>query len=325
MKAATIGIALAAAAALFAPRFVQDIFSVIPEVAHEPVTLFFTGDIMLARDVENHLERNGIAYPFEKIAALLEGPDATIGNFEGIVSEPHVQTPLFTFQFSVRPEYLKGLSDAGFDILSLANNHSSDYGDAAVALTKMLCREYELRCAGSSERSEAFVYEIRGTRIGFLFANMTWNTQRTEALVADMRVLQDVSDVQIAYVHWGTEYELVHNAEQEALAHGLIDAGADAVIGHHPHVVQDVGSYEGKPIFYSLGNFIFDQYWDTDVQTGLGVRMHIDEDSITYEAIPFTTADSHVQPEVMTDVDARTLFARIFGAGNAGSFTVIRH
>jgi hypothetical protein len=137
-----------------------------------------------------------------------------------------------------------------------------------------------------------------------------------------MRTLTKKSDMQIAYVHWGTEYELAHNAAQETLAHVLIDAGADAVIGHHPHVVQDVAFYKDKPIFYSLGNFIFDQYWDTDVQTGLGVRMTIDDGSIAYEAIPFTTAGSRVQPTIMQDADAHTLFTRIFGSGNTSSFVI---
>src|SRR5690606_29076429 len=107
------------------------------------------------------------------------------------------------------------------------------------------------------------------------------------------------------------EYELVHDELQETLAKALVDAGADAVMGHHPHVVQDVAFYDGVPIFYSLGNFIFDQYWNEHVQTGLGVEMRIEAGQIAYQLIPFTTARSRNQPMVMEAHVAEVLFDRV--------------
>ena len=311
---------------LVAPRVAHDLHSEVPpELSKEPATLLFVGDIMLARDVENYLDREGAAYPFKQISHLLPQYDAVIGNFEAVVSEPHVKALPFTFQFSVRPEYLKGLQEASFDILSLANNHSSDYGNAAIELTKQLCLEYGLRCVGDARRAETFVHEVHNVRLGFLFANTTWNTESTETLLALMREIATKSDIQIAYIHWGTEYELIHNREQQVLAEGLIDAGADAVIGHHPHVVQDVAFYKEKPIFYSLGNFIFDQYWNEHVQTGLGVEMRIEKDQIEYQAIPFTRKDSRNQPAVMEGENAEALLGRIFaGTGVHEQFTVAR-
>lgn len=325
MKFALIGLLLIIPGLLFAPDFIYKHFEEPVVEVKEPVRLFFVGDIMLARDVENYLDREGPLYPFARISGLLSSYDVAVGNFEAVVSEPHVKAPSFTFQFSVRPEYLKGLKEAGFDILSLANNHSSDYGDAAVALTKKLCIEYWLHCAGTARNAESFVYEVRDMNIGFLFVNTTWNTESPDSLAEDMRAIVQRSDIQIAYIHWGTEYELVHNAEQETLAHALIDAGADAIIGHHPHVVQDVGFYKENPIFYSLGNFIFDQYWNEDVQTGLGVEMVIEDKDIRYRTIPFTRKDARNQPAFMSTSSSELLHARIFREQeHTGEFTTQR-
>lgn len=284
-------------------------------------TLLFVGDIMLARSVEKKLDVEGPAYPFVHVTKLLQEPDLTIGNFEGVVSEPHHVTAPFTFQFSVKPEYLASLHDVGFDILSLANNHSSDFGPDAVLHTKKLCTEDALICEGSARTGETFIKEVHGVRIGFLFANTTWNTVSTESLASQMKQLANESDIQIAFLHWGTEYELEHNSAQEAVAQALIDAGADAIIGGHPHVVQDIGFYKDKPIFYSLGNFVFDQYWNTDVQTGLGVEMNIGNGTVTYTVIPFSSITSHTQPQVMDGADAQVLLKRILPNGTENSFS----
>jgi poly-gamma-glutamate synthesis protein (capsule biosynthesis protein) len=222
----------------------------------------------------------------------------------------------------VRSEYLGAIKTAGFDILSLANNHSADFGEDAVALTKTLCGVQELLCVGTAKHPEVFIEKINGRRIGFLFAHTTWGTQDAGELVEHMRSLTAESDVQVVYIHWGEEYALMHNAAQEALAHALIDAGADVIIGHHPHVVQDVGLYNGKPIFYSLGNFVFDQYWNDDVQTGLGVEMTINDDSITYRAIPFF-ATEHAQPALMEGERVSQLFQRIMGPGASSTMIAI--
>jgi gamma-polyglutamate biosynthesis protein CapA len=312
----------------------EQVTDVLFEVSHyvvpiseptAPVTLLLVGDIMLGRDVENYLAREGVDYPFRELDQILSAPDLTIGNFEGIVHEPHVQAPSMTFQFSVRREYLKALKDAGFDVLSLANNHSSDYGDAAMVTTRALCTQYGLRCEGQSRGVTTAVHEIRGLRIGFLFGHTTWGTEDVVVSQERMSDLVSVSDIQLAYLHWGSEYALVHEEDEEVLAHALIDAGADAVIGHHPHVVQDVALYQGKPIFYSLGNFIFDQYWNEDVRTGLGVHLSITATSVTYTSLAFTTEHTRNQPSLMSSTSSERVFNRIFAdTDTAGLFQVQR-
>jgi len=296
-----------------------------PPIPFSPVRLFFVGDIMLGRDVENYLDREGSDYPFRQLGDLLEAPDLMVGNFEGIVQEPHIQAPSMTFQFSIRREYLHALRDAGFDILSLSNNHSSDYGDTARARTQELCVAYGLSCVGDARRVATQVYEVEGTRVGILFGHTTWGNQTNDSFVTAMHELQSDSDVQIAYMHWGDEYALIHNANQQALAEALIDAGGDAIIGHHPHVVQDIAVYNGRPIFYSLGNFIFDQYWNEHVRTQLGLAVTVTENEITYEPVAFTTKDVRNQPARMDPRSARLLIERLFGSTTApDSITISR-
>lgn len=315
--------------ALFVPHFITEHLhthlaapeSTLKKTTLATTTLLFVGDVMLARSVEKKLDAEGPLYPFVYVTKLLQEPDMTIGNFEGVVSEPHHVTAPFTFQFSVKPEYLAGLHDVGFDVLSLANNHSSDFGPDAVLHTKKLCTEDTLTCEGNARTSETFIKEVHGIHIGFLVANTTWNTVSAESLASQMEQLANESDIQVAFLHWGTEYELMHNGVQEAVAHALIDAGADVIIGGHSHVVQDIAFYKDKPVFYSLGNFVFDQYWNADVQTGLGVKMDIGKGGVTYTIIPFTSFTSHTQPQVMSDADAEVLLKRILPKGKENSFS----
>ncbi len=278
------------------------------------IKLFLVGDIMLGRDVENRITEEGVAYPFEHVQELLLLPDETVGNFEGIVSEVHTQTPSMAFQFSIRNEYLTYLKQVGFDILSLANNHSFDYGEDALNHTRSLCRELQITCGGSPIKFDShsiYTENINGEYITFIFVHSLWSVP-TDASFDELFAEIDMTrGVKIAYVHWGDEYVLTHNATQQAIAEELIERGVDVVVGHHPHVVQDVGFYKGRPIFYSLGNFIFDQYFSDDVQEGLGVRIDIDDEHYTYTLVPVSSKESKNQPQVMSTDKKEKIFERI--------------
>jgi poly-gamma-glutamate capsule biosynthesis protein CapA/YwtB (metallophosphatase superfamily) len=282
--------------------------------AHATSTLLFVGDIMMGRAVEDIIKEHGALYPFLGLEAFLTGPDLTIGNFEGIVSRTHVQTPVFTFRFSIRNEYLTAIKSAGFDILSLANNHAYDYGDDALNYTRSLCAGLRLFCGGSPVGVDSFstlVKEVNGRKIGFLFLQAVSDTQTKEQMISKLEELERESDIQVVFIHWGTEYNLTHSKAQEELAHAFIDAGADAIIGSHPHVVEDVALYKGKPIFYSLGNFVFDQYFSHAVTEGLTVRMEIGDSNITYVLRGVTSNSSRAQPFRMKKDAQKTLFMRI--------------
>ncbi len=282
-----------------------------------PATLFFVGDIMLARAVEMRMEQFGINYPFETLGDTLTVPDITIGNFEGVVSEVHYPTPNFTYQFSVKPEYLAYLKTAGFDVLSLANNHTLDYGTPALLYTRALCLEYGLVCGGEPKGlSEISTKVVKAGeyRVGMLFVHTLYGIPASSTLKSYIEKLSRESDVQVAYVHWGEEYVLTHTLSQELLAESLIDTGIDAVIGHHPHVVQDVALYDNKPIFYSLGNFVFDQFFSNDVQEMMGVEMKITDRETIYTLVPFSSIDTRSQPHHADVEEATVLRERILSA-----------
>jgi gamma-polyglutamate biosynthesis protein CapA len=287
------------------------------EAVHTEATtsLLFVGDIMLGRAVESRMEYEGIGYPFSAVVDTLGGSDITVGNFEGVVTETHIKTPPYTFQFSIKSEYLEHLNTVGFDVLSLANNHTLDYGTTSLAYTRSLCAVYDLICGGTpkglSEVSTKVV-AAGGHTVGIMFIHTLYGAPAPEALRTTVEKLSTESDIQIAYVHWGDEYVLVHNTAQELFAQTLIDAGVDAVIGHHPHVVQDIALYKGKPIFYSLGNFIFDQYFSDDVQEMVGVHLTLSGNTATYKVVPFTSKETRNQPHHMDAVNATLLKNRIF-------------
>ncbi len=283
-------------------------------VSYRPGSIFFVGDIMLARRVEKLMGEFGPRFPFLGTEALLSSSDITVGNFEGTIPEVHVPTPELTFQFSVKDSVAPTLHDVGFDILSLANNHGYDHGKAGYENTIDVCMTNSILCIGdpySTSASSTKIVNVGDTTVGFVFIHTLFKTPDEIELKKLIAELGEKSDIQVAYIHWGTEYERMHTEEQERLAESLIDTGIDVVMGHHPHVVEDIGLYDGKPIFYSLGNFVFDQYFSTDVMEGLGVRMDIREDAVRYELVPFTTEAIHSQPQRMNGTESLELLTRI--------------
>lgn len=276
--------------------------------------IVFVGDIMLGRHVEAVIQERGIGYPFQNIRTFIQDPDLTVGNFEGVISESHIQAKPMTFQFSIRNEYLTYLKKIGFDILSLANNHSNDYGNEAFLYTRKICKELRIICGGSSSMIDEYTTHIRdigSSQLGFVFLHTVFGEPDSETLIPELKKLAEQSDIQVAYVHWGEEYVLTHGAFQERFGKMLIDNGIDVVIGHHPHVVQDVSLYQGKPIFYSLGNFIFDQYFSNEVQEALTVNMELQDKKIIYTLVPLTSSSTQVQPDFMEKQEANKLFKRI--------------
>jgi poly-gamma-glutamate synthesis protein (capsule biosynthesis protein) len=129
-----------------------------------------------------------------------------------------------------------------------------------------------------------------------------------------LREMEEKTDLTIVFVHWGEEYRTVHTDAQELLAHVLIDSGADAIIGHHPHVVEDVDEYRGKPIFYSLGNFIFDQYWGPEVEEGYAVRVTLKKRSVTYELLPYIMKERSA-PEFIDGEEHTTFLKKYMPTG----------
>lgn len=262
-------------------------------------SLLFVGDIMVGRHVERLMNRHGAAYPFERIEQFLRGVDVLHGNLEGPVVTAHAQTPDFSTSFSFAPAQAANLARVGFNVVSLGNNHTLDRGAQGYVDTKQYLDDVGIAYAGHyNEIGTEFVYEtdVRGTPLRFVSFNDTYpgfDRDAAAALVAqEVRASEAIT---IVNVHWGIEYQLSSYVGQQEFAHALIDAGADVIVGHHPHVTQEIEEYKGKLIFYSLGNFVFDQYFSKDVQESYALGMTIHEEEIAFTIFPLKSVNSQVE------------------------------
>ncbi|MBI4128540.1 MAG: CapA family protein, partial [Parcubacteria group bacterium] len=227
----------------------------------KPVVLRAFGDIMMGRNVEARTDKKGLGYPFERIQELLSGADFLIANLEGPVIAKPIRTPTGSTRFSFGEAIATALRDEGFDLLSIANNHTFDYGEKGLAETRTFLRAHGIEPFGDPNEENAARAAVQQAAdrkfyfIGFNGFRSSFDAEQAAAVVQEFAERKD--GFIVVMIHWGTEYVLTHNRQQERVAHALIDAGADVIFGHHPHVVQDIEVYEGKAIFYSLGNFIF--------------------------------------------------------------------
>ncbi|MDP3970430.1 MAG: CapA family protein [bacterium] len=270
------------------------------------------GDIMLGRYVESLMRSNGANYPFEKVNELLAGNDIVLGNLEGPISNQHAQTPNGSLSFSFSEDKATIIKDNFFTHVTLANNHTYDRGRLAFDHTRDVLEKSGVFAFGNPEEELAEYItrtKVRNQEFVFLgFRDMSTSFDREQALVLIESENSNDAFV-IVSIHWGSEYVLHSGTQQQELAHDMIDAGADVIFGHHPHVVQEIEEYEGKIIFYSLGNFIFDQYFSQDTQQELAVEFNLSPDEIIYTLHPLQSVNS--QPAEMTGDIASSWLARL--------------
>ena len=251
-------------------------------------TLLFVGDIMLDRGIENLMKKNSIYYPFEKIHQFLRGIDFVVGNLEGpIVKNP----PNFgkkSLKFAFFPEITKILSFSNFNLLSLANNHTFDTGEVGFKETKEFLKQSHINFVGHPIRCDKD-FLFKKENIIILAFNKTFPFNCSDEEIAEIVKKIRKSNPKkflIVIFHWGEEYQPKSSIFQQKLAHKVIGVGADLIIGSHPHVVQEIEEYQGKLIFYSLGNFIFDQYFSKETQESLALGVEIYPQKVIYHLFP---------------------------------------
>ena len=265
-------------------------------------SLVFVGDVLLARNVESIMHRKGSEYPFSGLSlqTLLKNP-AIVGNFESSMATSHHTTPALMMQFSVNEMFLPALKTAGFTHLSLANNHSNDYGAEGYEHAKETLFKNGFSAFGhgafTNSESISYVSTPKGN-VALVGIHASEKEPDEESLKQILAEAERHSYLQIVYIHWGSEYSLVHNKVQEKIAGTLVASGADLIIGHHPHVVQDVDVIDGVVVFYSLGNYIFDQYFSSDVQEGLIVALDLSSDP-QLNIVPVSSEGHLSQPALM--------------------------
>jgi poly-gamma-glutamate synthesis protein (capsule biosynthesis protein) len=252
-----------------------------------PPPIFFTGDVMLGRYVEQLIAR-GEVRPFD-FMRIFATSTAVVTNFESAIALPHVPTPSGGMQFSTALASLRILEDLHITHASLANNHGRDYGESGYQNAIAQLTERNITPFGDPVRvsTSSLVYIPYGSEvIGIIGIHTLFNKPIAADLRPLMRQLAASSSVQLAYVHWGNEYELVHSQPQADLATLLVELGIDGIVGHHPHVTQDIAMVGGVPVFYSLGNFIFDQYFSPDVQEGLVLGLTVTPTNLEFTLHP---------------------------------------
>jgi len=254
----------------------------------QPITLTFVGDVMLARNVGRQMLKHGIDYPFEKVTAELKNSNITFGNLEGCLVGDKVTGSSKAFVFRSPPHFGQALRNAGFHVMSLANNHALDGGRQGVASTIETLEQLAITPVGAGRNRQAArqlkILTAEGWRVGFLAYTDVQNIKGSAAtdklagvatvepiheMVGDIKQARDQVDLLVVSFHWGVEYQIGKpNARQVMIATKAKAAGARIVIGHHPHVLQNLEiDKERNIVAYSLGNFVFDNHRESRART----------------------------------------------------------
>ncbi|MBM7703091.1 CapA family protein [Metabacillus iocasae] len=283
----------------------------------DELTLTMVGDIMMGRHIKEITDRYGEDFVFRNVKGFFEKSDYVSGNYEHPVimgQEESYEKLEKNIHLSSTEQDLQTVKDAGFDVLSLANNHTMDFGSKGIEDTMQAFKQNKVEYVGAGnnidEAKEAISYkEVDGVRIatvGFndtLVPGMKADENRPGVLSADPDLIFEViqkakenADLIVVNAHWGQEYDVEPSPRQEGLAKAMVDAGADVIVGHHPHVVQSFDVYNGAVIFYSLGNFVFDQGWSNTKNSAM-VQYHLNKQGeATVDVIPMQIKEGSPQP-----------------------------
>ena len=294
----------------------SNISPAIDSSANSEATMMFVGDIMLSRGIGKIMaEQNNWLYPFEHMREYLQKADLVFGNLEGPISG-RGKNQGSIYSFNADPYVAQGLTDSNFTVLSVANNHIFDYGRDAFIDTLAVLRLSGIAVVGGGINFEdahrPVIRDVKGTKVAFLgYTNLlprlfgekdsvpAASYLDEEIMKRDIDVAKTLADIVTVSLHWGDEYSTKHNDWQERVAREAIDAGASLIIGHHPHVVQEVEQYNGGYIAYSLGNFIFDQNFSEDTGKGLLLEVTVNNKKITGIKTTGVSFNSSFQPSIM--------------------------
>ena len=318
------------------PKMVDSFSEPLPSAAlpmaggqgeREGAVLAFLGDVVPGRSMEFQIERYGAAYPWIGLAPLLNDADLAVANLECVLS---TQGKPLNKPYVIRahPSAGETLAAAGIDLVTLANNHTLDYGNDALDDTLAVLDGLDITAIGAGQTAEdayrPAIIELNGVRVALLaYAGAYWQGS-ADVPVSDriawgdpavvgkeVRAVRDKADVVIVILHAGKEYSRTPSATQVAVAHAAVDAGADLVVGHHPHVTQTVERYGEGLIVYSLGNALFDIPLQAAMQGDL-LRVQVTQDGLGQaELWPFWI-DGEIQPRLLDDGHGMPRFRVIY-------------
>jgi gamma-polyglutamate biosynthesis protein CapA len=284
---------------------IQDKASDNMQPAQRPIRLAFVGDVMLGRSVQNRiLDTGNINFPFEKVSDYLAGFDLVFANLEN----PFVENcPRHEggFTFCAKNDIVGGLKNANISVVSIANNHMRNYGLQGYENTIKVLQQSGIKYA--DEVTDARVL-IDGMKIDIIAFDLVTNQNPLEDIKTAIFEARGQTDYLIVSFHWGNEYEAVANNYQRTVARASVESGADLIVGHHPHVLQDYEFIEGKPVIYSLGNFVFDQMWSEETKEGAILEIEIVNKELADIKFTPTKYFTIGQPEI---VDVHETFSNL--------------
>ena len=295
------------------------------------ITLIAVGDIMLGGTAEEILLENSYDYPFKKVQHLLNDADIVIGNLEGPLTTACESTLDKEYLFRSPPDSVApALKKAGFNIMNLANNHILDFDIEGMNDTIDSLKKQNIQSVGTGNNSadarSGSVLKTNNGSVGFLSYSLTfpesfWATQdkagtafgHEKDIREDVQRLSTLVDYVIVSFHWGREKSLDLRPYQPILGRAAIDAGANIVLGHHPHVLQAIEEYKEGLIIYSLGNFVFGSY-SPDAKTSVIARLTLhDGKYYSAEFTPINVLNTEVifQPHPLTGIAASDVIKQI--------------
>ncbi len=290
------------AASLFLPLKEYVIIYVnknIPQVQeNKDIQILLVGDIMFDRGIRYYAGLNGgNSYIFDKISSFLSNNDLVVGNLEGSItnnksiSAGSIPGSTRNYFLTFDPSVAKTLFEENIKLVDLGNNHILNFGNSGLKATQKYLSEANVSYFGSPYEENSIIKDINGLKIAFISFNQFAENDPTQT-ISEIKKNKPNADFVFVFSHWGNEYQLAASDTQKSLAHQFIDAGADLVVGSHPHVIEPSEIYKNKKIYYSLGNFIFDQYFDENVRNGLGVVLKINQNA---KSLSFSEQNFYLQ------------------------------
>lgn len=283
------------------------------------ISVIAGGDVMLGSWAQETIRKLGYNYPWKNLQFLLNGSDIVFVNLEAPFGHSGEAVSGKSFTFRVDPQLVNTLKGGPITLVSLANNHMMDYGAEALAETRALLEKEKIGFAGAGNNQQEAcrprIIEVKNKKIGFFSYSLTfpdtfWATDSTAGtcfpshkfIYRQIHDLRAKVDYLFVSCHWGQELMEKPKKYQVELAHKLIDAGVDLVIGHHPHVIQGLEIYKGRLIAYSLGNFVFGSYSEHVKESMLIKVDFIGEQKAAFRVFPISVYNREVEfaPRLLT-------------------------
>ncbi|WP_155402919.1 CapA family protein [Methanosarcina mazei] len=294
----------------------------------DSISLVAVGDIMLGDHIYGHgvgssLKTKKPGALFSNVSDTLKKGDIIFGNLECVLSDININNKsLASVSLRGAEKSINELKSAGFNILSIANNHILQHGELSLMRTKELLQQHGIQGIGVSETKEesrkVYVMEIKGVKIGFLAYCLIGDKTAYCSVDSPSEIIGDVKDanakvdILVVSMHWGNEFIRKPSSQQFELGHAIIDAGAKLILGHHPHVLQGVEKYNGGIIVYSLGNFVFDM-WERKMRESMILSVNLSKKGVEKFEIKPVIIEKDFRPCPLEGAEKDKLLSQITG------------